>query len=71
MCDKDRARLEKVLAGYPGVDAVDRFETLLTRDDVDAVAIATPVGPHAPLSRGGAARRQARPGRKAAGGLRP
>ena len=50
VCDRDRARLEKVLAGYPGVDAVDRFETLLTRDDVDAVAISTPVGTHASLA---------------------
>ena len=50
VCDKDRARLEKVLAGYPGVDAVDSSELLLARDDVDAVAIATPVGTHAPLA---------------------
>ena len=50
VCDKDRARLEKVLAGYPGVDAVDTSELLLARDDVDAVAIATPVGTHAPLA---------------------
>jgi predicted dehydrogenase len=50
VCDKDRARLEKVLAGYPGVDAVDNSEALLSRDDVDAVAIATPVGAHAPLT---------------------
>jgi predicted dehydrogenase len=50
VCDKDRARLEKVLAGYPGVDAVDSSEALLARDDVDAVAIATPVCTHAPLA---------------------
>lgn len=50
VCDKDRVRLEKVLAGYPGVDAVESFDMLLTRDDVDAVVIATPVGTHAPLA---------------------
>lgn len=52
VCDKDRARLEKVLAGYPGVDAVTSIEVLLSRDDVDAVAIATPVGTHGPLALG-------------------
>src|SRR5437870_1350408 len=50
VCDKDRTRLEKVLASYPGVDGVDNFEALLARDDVDAVAIATPVATHAPLA---------------------
>ncbi len=50
VCDKDRGRLEKVLAGDPGVDAVTSFELLLSRDDVDAVAIATPVGTHGPLA---------------------
>jgi predicted dehydrogenase len=50
VCDKDRARLEEVLAGYPGVDAVTSFEVLLSSDDVDAVAIATPVGTHGPLA---------------------
>ncbi len=50
VCDKDPARLARVLAAYPGVDAVDNSETLLARDDVDAVAIATPVGTHAPLA---------------------
>jgi predicted dehydrogenase len=49
-CDKDRTRLERVLAGYPGVDAVDSSEAVFARDDVDAVAIATPVGTHAPLA---------------------
>ena len=31
VCDKDRARLEKVLAGYPGVDAVDSSEAILRK----------------------------------------
>lgn len=50
VCDKDRSRLDKVLAGYPGVDAVENTDDLLARDDVDAVAIATPVGTHGPLA---------------------
>lgn len=49
VCDKDRARLDKVLVGYPGVDGIANVDDLLARDDVDAVVIATPVGTHAPL----------------------
>src|SRR5262245_46553914 len=49
VCDKDQARLAKVLAGYPGVEGIASFDDLLARDDVDAIAIATPVGTHAPL----------------------
>lgn len=50
VCDKDSARLERVLSGYPGVAAVASLEALLARPDVDAVAIATPVGTHAPIA---------------------
>jgi predicted dehydrogenase len=50
VCDKDRARLDKVLAGYPGVEAIESHEALLAKKDLDAVAIATPVGTHAPLA---------------------
>ena len=49
VCDKDQGRLAKVLAGYPDVEAVELVEKLLQRDDVDAVAIATPVSTHAPI----------------------
>jgi len=49
VCDRDRRRLDKILSGYPGVAAVESFNELLDRDDVDAVAIATPVATHAPL----------------------
>ena len=49
VCDKDKGRLAKVLAGYPGVAAVDNLETLLERNDVDAVAVATPVGTHSKI----------------------
>lgn len=50
VCDKDPTLLNKVLASYPGVDAVDSFESLIARNDVDAIVIATPVGTHAPLT---------------------
>lgn len=50
VCDRDRSRLDKVLLGYPDVDAVESFDAILTRDDVDALVIATPVGTHAPMA---------------------
>jgi predicted dehydrogenase len=50
VCDKDAARLAKVLAPYPGVDAVVDVKELLARKDIDAVAIATPVRTHAPFA---------------------
>ena len=48
-CDRDRGRLDQILAAYPGVDAVENVEELLARDDIDAVAVATPVGTHTPI----------------------
>jgi predicted dehydrogenase len=50
VCDKDPGRLAKVLAGYPNIAAVDNVEALLERSDVDAVAVATPVGTHAQIA---------------------
>jgi predicted dehydrogenase len=49
VCDKDAGRLQKVLAPYPGVDGVSDVDALLARDDVDAVAVATPVDTHHPI----------------------
>jgi predicted dehydrogenase len=49
VCDTNRPRLCKVLAGYPGVEPADSLESLLARDDVEAVAIATPVSSHAAI----------------------
>jgi len=51
VCDKDADRLAKVLAPYPGVDAVGDVDALLARDDIEAVAIATPVSTHAPIGK--------------------
>ncbi len=49
VCDRDAQRLSKAIAGYAGVDAVAQFDELLGRSDIDAVAIATPVGTHAAM----------------------
>jgi predicted dehydrogenase len=49
VCDKDPDRLRKALAAYPAVEPVADFHELLGRDDIDAVAIATPVSTHFPL----------------------
>jgi predicted dehydrogenase len=50
VCDKDSARLKRVLAPYPSVDAVGDVDSLLARSDIDAVSIATPVRTHAPIA---------------------
>lgn len=49
VCDKDPARLRKVLANYPAVEPLEDFQDLLERPDVQAVALATPVNTHAPM----------------------
>lgn len=49
-CDTDRARLNSVLANYPSVVPVENLDELLERDDVEAVAIATPIRTHAPMA---------------------
>jgi predicted dehydrogenase len=49
VCDKDSSRLKKVLANYPAVEPMVDFDTLLARTDIEAVAIATPVGTHTPM----------------------
>jgi predicted dehydrogenase len=49
VCDRDERRLTKAIAGYADVEAVPQFDDLLSRTDIDAVAIATPVSTHAPM----------------------
>jgi predicted dehydrogenase len=49
VCDRDEARLATVVRPYPGVEAIREFDQLISRPDIDAVAIATPVDTHAPL----------------------
>jgi predicted dehydrogenase len=46
VCDLDVARAEAVLGARSGVDVTDSLEALLARDDVDAIAIATPARTH-------------------------
>jgi predicted dehydrogenase len=50
VCDTDPARLNSVLANYPSVAPVASVDELLQRGDVEAVAIATPIGTHASLA---------------------
>lgn len=41
VCDKDPAKLEKIRNQHPLVDATGDFDSLIERDDLDAVVIAT------------------------------
>ena len=46
VCDLDTDRAEKVLGARSGVEVTASLEDLLARDDVDAIAIATPARTH-------------------------
>lgn len=48
-CDTNVERLARVGQRYPGVRLTSSFEELLDDDDIEAVAIATPVSTHYPL----------------------
>ena len=50
VCDQNSDRLKNVLWGYPAVKGVTDAAELFADAAVDAVAIATPVGTHAPLA---------------------
>jgi predicted dehydrogenase len=50
VCDGSVDQLESVAARFPGARATASFDELLADPDLDAVAIATPVPTHAPLS---------------------
>ena len=49
VCDLDEARARKVVGDAP-VDVETSLERLLARDDVDAVAIATPARTHSRIA---------------------
>lgn len=49
VCDRDRSQLEKIRQKFPMVETVDTVPALLGRDDVTAVAVATPISTHHPL----------------------
>jgi predicted dehydrogenase len=46
VCDKRDDALDRVARRYPAVRTTQRFEDLLTDDEIEAVAITTPVGTH-------------------------
>ncbi|HEY8467780.1 MAG TPA: Gfo/Idh/MocA family oxidoreductase [Solirubrobacterales bacterium] len=51
VCDRDPDRLAKVARRYPAVRATCDLGDLLADGELDAIAIATPVGTHAALAR--------------------
>ncbi len=50
VCDLDEARARKVIGSRSTVEVETTLERLLARDDIDAVAIATPARTHAPIA---------------------
>ena len=50
LCDSSPERLERAVAGYPGTRATSSLDDLLEDDELDAVALATPVATHAELA---------------------
>ncbi len=51
VCDTDADRRERIRRRFSDVPSFERFEDILENDNVDAVAIATPVSTHFPLAR--------------------
>jgi predicted dehydrogenase len=51
VCDLDVERAGQVLGARSGVDVTDSLDALLARDDLDAVAIATPARTHGAIAR--------------------
>ena len=50
VCDLDTQRAHRVLGQGSGVEVTDSLDALLARDDVDAIAIATPARTHEALA---------------------
>jgi len=50
VCDLDEARARKVIGARSTVDVETSLDVLLARDDVDAIAIATPARTHSPIA---------------------
>ncbi|MFT4165253.1 MAG: Gfo/Idh/MocA family oxidoreductase [Microlunatus sp.] len=50
VCDLDEARARKVIGARSTVEIETSVEKLLARDDIEAVAIATPARTHAPIA---------------------
>lgn len=49
--DRDRARAAEVARAHPGLKLLDDADALLSHPQIDAVAVATPVGTHYALAR--------------------
>lgn len=50
VCDMDQARARSVADRYDAIDVAGDAEKVISRDDVDAVIVASPDSTHAPLS---------------------
>ena len=50
VCDLDEARARKVIGARSTVEVETSLQRLLARDDIDAVAIATPAATHSPIA---------------------
>jgi predicted dehydrogenase len=50
VCDLDADRLTRAELRHPGIDVTTDAQALISRPDIDAVAIATPVSTHFPLA---------------------
>jgi predicted dehydrogenase len=50
VCDLDAERARKVIGGRSTIEVETSVEKLLARDDIEAVAIATPARTHAPIA---------------------
>jgi predicted dehydrogenase len=50
ICDRDRARLDRVAPSYPQAIPTETVDDVFRNPEVDAVAIATPVNTHTPLA---------------------
>lgn len=50
VCDQQQQRLDLVRKRFPSIEGETDLDTLLARDDIDAVAIVTPVSTHYPFA---------------------
>jgi len=50
VCDKREEALAKITKRYPAVRTTTRFEDVIAADDIEAIAIATPVSTHHPIA---------------------
>ncbi|WOO42958.1 Gfo/Idh/MocA family oxidoreductase [Rubellicoccus peritrichatus] len=50
ICDQDAGRLASLKSQYPHLETTLDSKELMTRDDIDAIVIATPVSSHYPLA---------------------